>query len=112
MITFINDETGKTKEVKDGYSFTVLFFGFWALLFRTQWIPALLFFFGINLLDLFTLIPGLSSLPVAGIAFIAKVLYAIVANDHLQQKLLKKGYRIRHQTETGVSLIENEFPLE
>lgn len=88
MIRFVNDETGQTREVKDGFSFTVLFFGPWALLFRGQWEIALLLIIVAYVLNF--LFFGIGGLFIS----LARILYAFEANNSLQKKLLNKGYRI------------------
>lgn len=86
--SFQDPNTGRIKEVKVGYSWTVLFWGLIPMLCRKDWISALVSFaiaWGLNML-----IPN-----IFGCIFPSSIFYAIVAyfyNDYYAKKLLAKGY--------------------
>ena len=85
--TFKNPTTGRTKEVKVGYSWTVFFFGIIPMLFRKDWLSALVCFFIAYALNYI--------LPTIIFISPSVIFYIIVAyyyNEYYEKQLIKKGY--------------------
>ena len=92
-ITLVN-EKGNIKVIKKSFSWTVLIFGFIALLIRTQWIEAAIAFFGSFNLMLIGRQLGLeSNIITAGITG-GYAAYAGIANEQLIKTLQERGYTI------------------
>lgn len=86
MITLRND-AGVTKEIKVGFSWSVLFFGFFVPLFRGDWKWAA--------------IMAVSSLFAASITYgiggwVILFIFALNYNDWYKNDLLNKGYKVVH----------------
>lgn len=89
-----NHETGMSREVKEGFSWTVFFFSFIALLVRKQYTFAAVAF-GINILlsglNVISMTnPDFPNLSFLGI--IVAIFYGEQANKRLKKQLLSEGY--------------------
>lgn len=94
-ITLKNTSTGATRIVKQGFSWTVFFFGIWALMFRGEWKIIGYMFLGVTIVSFISfMLTGQMwevSLPsLGGLTFI----YAFFANKQLKYSLLNKGWEI------------------
>jgi len=90
----VHPETGKKRKVKNGISWTVVFFGLIALLFRRQFMAFFIFATLIAVIiyiDIYFFhIPNFVTIGIwSG--------YAVTANDHLLRQLLKQGYEVQNQ---------------
>jgi len=100
-----NPHSGEEREVKNGYSWTVLLFGIFALLARKQW-RAFTIAFLITVISSFLL--GLIGLGVPLIiSAIVWGIYAAVANEQLVEYLLAQGYEVSGHI-VGDEFITNE----
>lgn len=78
-----NDYTGRVKNVKCGYSFSTLFWGFLAPLFRGDFLTAII-------LAIFNVNGIIYSY--GAFSFLVNLLFAAVYNKIYIKNLLKKGY--------------------
>ena len=80
--------SGTEREIKKGYSWTVCLLGIIALLFRGQWIP---FSIAAGALAIDFILGGIIP-PI--LFWIGWAIYAGVANEHLLESLLKRGFEV------------------
>jgi hypothetical protein len=92
------NETGVVKEVKDGFSWTTLFFGMFVPLVRGDLKWAIIIFLIHALLAPFTF--GIGNL-------IANIIFAVKYNKIYIRELREKGYRIADDTGFAKAKIEN-----
>jgi len=91
----LHPDTGEEREVKNGYSWTVLIFGIFALLVRRQW-RASIIAFGIIVFNFFLSLSVGLNLP-AIFYLIGWGIYAAVANSQLVESLLNRGYEVSNE---------------
>ncbi|KGX89739.1 hypothetical protein N781_16090 [Pontibacillus halophilus JSM 076056 = DSM 19796] len=84
MKVVLQNEGGVTKQVKCGFSWTTLFFGFFPALFRGDLKWAAIMFITALVLGSFTFGVG---------GFIADVVFAFTYNKTYIKELIEKGYR-------------------
>lgn len=85
--TFQDPNTGRVKEVKEGYSWTVCFWGLIPMLCRKDWLTAIICFavtFALNML-----LPKICGLHPSVYFYI---IFAFYYNKYYADKLIKQGY--------------------
>lgn len=90
--TYQHPLTGKIKQVKVGYSFTTMFFGFFPALFRGDFKWAVITFL-VVLIAIVLIDPIIGEKLATTLNRVGWILWAGVYNEKYEKELIRKGYR-------------------